>query len=535
MGDAAIQLTTGFILNNRYTVDRELGRGGVGVVYLARDEQLHSRQVVIKVLLEESYRDEWIKTKFRQEMEALSRLDHPGIVNLLDTGDLPDGRPFLVMQYVEGVLLRSLISPQGMDFERAASLIRQVGDALSAAHDRGVLHRDLKPENIMIQSPGQGELAKIIDFGLAKVLNSRVAESTAIPNVAGSFSYMSPEQLMARPVSQASDVYSFGVIVYEMLTGRRPHNPDSLFQLLDMLRAGVRVKSRDLRPSLPEAVDVAVLKALSYEPRSRQATAAEFGRQVALALVGGDSGHIPAPETARLSLHADRAAQPSLRAAWLGVALLICAILVMVKTSFFRFQSNWQFLTHPAVLCLILLLVALFGILRAKRSVLIDRFAQHRVAIVGVLAASAALLLGANMHREAIAGGLMQGEPQTQSCCVLKYSDPRGYRYTFQENSYYRIRIMPDRFNKISDYQLRIVLPPELEFADFYADRAFPVDAPLSLEPSSTNDVLKLAFPADSISAPRLLLFTTKSRNSAGAGPIRVELKTPGVSSTYAF
>src|SRR5262245_49593849 len=106
--------TPGFVLNGRYVVEQELGRGGVGVVYRALDQQLMSRKVVIKVLLENSYRDEWIRTKFRQEMEALSRIDHPGIVHLLDTGELTDGRMFLVIQFIEGTSLRGLIRPEGM-------------------------------------------------------------------------------------------------------------------------------------------------------------------------------------------------------------------------------------------------------------------------------------------------------------------------------------------------------------------------------------------------------------------------------------
>src|SRR5688572_21986268 len=110
----------GKTLKQRYLIEREIGRGGIGAIYLARDHQLMDRLVVIKVLLDRSFQDEWAKRKFYQEIEALSRIDHPGIVGVNDAGEMPDGKPYFVMQYVEGNTLRSLITPEGMDFERVA-------------------------------------------------------------------------------------------------------------------------------------------------------------------------------------------------------------------------------------------------------------------------------------------------------------------------------------------------------------------------------------------------------------------------------
>src|SRR5229473_1024772 len=108
----------GELLNGRYLIQNELKRGGMGVVYLARDQQLHSRPVVVKLLLDEAFQSEYVVQKFRQEVEALSRIDHPGIVGIIDTGELPNGKPFIVMQYVEGVTLRSAMTPEGMSLER---------------------------------------------------------------------------------------------------------------------------------------------------------------------------------------------------------------------------------------------------------------------------------------------------------------------------------------------------------------------------------------------------------------------------------
>ena len=129
--------------------------------------------MVIKVLLDQSSLDPWIRQKFLQEMEALSRIDHPGVVGVLDTGLTAEHKQFLVMQYIEGRTLRSAIEPGGMNHARAAGLIRQIAQALGAAHDKGVWHRDLKPENIMVQCLGGEEHAKLIDFGIAGIQNSR--------------------------------------------------------------------------------------------------------------------------------------------------------------------------------------------------------------------------------------------------------------------------------------------------------------------------------------------------------------------------
>ena len=189
----------GTTLDGRYLIEKELGHGGVGAVYLARDHKLHDKPVVVKVLLEKSLRDEWVVLKFQQEKEALARVDHPGVVGILDTGELPDGKPYIVMQYVEGMALRDAIKakPEGMDLERVASIIKQIGAALSAVHEKKIYHRDLKPENIMLQALGRGdEQVKIVDFGIAKIKESVIAPSTITgAATAGTIVYMSPEQL----------------------------------------------------------------------------------------------------------------------------------------------------------------------------------------------------------------------------------------------------------------------------------------------------------------------------------------------------
>jgi serine/threonine protein kinase len=279
----------GKMLGGRYIIERELGRGGMGAVYLARDKpELYSRPVVVKVLLEEALKHDWVITKFHQEIESLTRLDDPGVVGIFDAGKLDDGTPYLVMQYVEGTTLRAAMKPKGMDFEHAAAIIRQVGRSIGAAHEEGILHRDLKPENIMLRQTKSGEQqVKIIDFGIAKIKNSIAGPSPLTGLTVGTIGYMSPEQLSAKPLTSASDIYSLGVIAYEMLTGRDPFTPDSMFQLLEMQRAGVRVKPCDLRPNLPEAAQQVLLKALAFDPSERFQRAQEFGDRLAGALASG--------------------------------------------------------------------------------------------------------------------------------------------------------------------------------------------------------------------------------------------------------
>src|SRR6266567_5622242 len=269
---------SGLTLDNRYFIEKELGRGGVGAVYLARDRKLHDKRVVIKVLLDKSLQNSWVVQKFQQEKEALARVDHPGVVGILDTGELPDGKPYIVMQFIDGVTLRSQITQQGMPLDRAADIIKQIGRALGAAHDKGIFHRDLKPENIMLQSYGAGEeQVKIIDFGIAKLKDSIVAPSTMTGATAGTVAYMAPEQLGGRPVSAATDIFAMGAIAYEMVTGRKPFNPETGFELLEMQRAGVRVHPLDLRPALPGDAEWVMLRALSFDPKDRFQSAREFG------------------------------------------------------------------------------------------------------------------------------------------------------------------------------------------------------------------------------------------------------------------
>lgn len=283
----------GIKLKERYLIERELGRGGIGVVYLARDERLHSMPVVIKFLLEDSDQNSWLQKKFFQEAEALSRLNHPGIVRVIDRDQAEDGKPFFVMEFVNGEALRSVMRAEGMDFEHAAHLLRQIGQALDAAHREGICHRDLKPENIMVQVLSNGdEQIKLIDFGIAKLKNSQTGATTEVPIVAGSLNYIAPEQLLSQSVSAATDIYALGIIAYEMVTGRRPFQPDApntvaaLQQLIGMQQNEDVIPPGRLRPSLAEPAQQLILKALAFDAARRPQDARVFAEALAAALTG---------------------------------------------------------------------------------------------------------------------------------------------------------------------------------------------------------------------------------------------------------
>jgi serine/threonine protein kinase len=283
----------GSVLKDRYLLVRELSQGGFGKVFLAHDRQLHDRPVVVKIKLDHAIEDPWFERKFSEELRALALIDHPGVVGILDSGRAQDGKPFLVMQYVEGRTLRSVLTPEGLPLDRVADIVRQIGQALGAAHDKNIWHRDLKPENIMLQTlHGGEEHVKLIDFGIATI--AELAGKQTHTRMAGSPAYMAPEQISGHP-SAATDIYAFGVIAYEMVTGRKPFVPEDAVQLALLQREGVRVKPSALRPGISSAAEKRILQALSYNPNDRPASASAFGNELSQALLD------VRPDTAEMS------------------------------------------------------------------------------------------------------------------------------------------------------------------------------------------------------------------------------------------
>jgi serine/threonine protein kinase len=292
----------GQTLKARYTIQRMLGCGGVGAVYRATDLDVHNRPVVVKVLLESSSNHEWLVRKFQHESEALSLIDHPGVVKVLDRGVTSDGRPFFVMEYIKGTSLRQRAAQGDLSLREVGAIVRQIGQALGAAHDTGVVHRDLKPENIMLQTLAGGvQQVRIIDFGIAKVEDPQSASGTQGPIMAGTLLYMAPEQLEDGITSPASDLYALGVIAYELLVGQKPFQPPGpnsfalANKLITLQREGTVRAPSELRPDVPPAAENLLLSALAFDPGQRPAGTRVFGELFAEALSTGDT---PLPQMA---------------------------------------------------------------------------------------------------------------------------------------------------------------------------------------------------------------------------------------------
>jgi serine/threonine protein kinase len=317
----------GTLLNGRYLLVRQLNAGGFGTVHLAHDQQMHGRPVVVKIQINQRVDDPWFERKFSEEVRALSLLDHPGVVVAFDSGRTVDGMPFLVMQYVEGVTLREVMTPEGMPLERAAGILKQLGTALAAAHEKGIWHRDLKPENVMLQTSAGGEdRVRLIDFGIATVADVKSKYQTST-RVAGSVLYMAPEQNLGQPTA-LSDIYAMGLIAYEMVTGRRPFPADNAIQMITLQQLPVRVKPSDLRPSLPLAAEQLILQSLEVDPARRPQKARVFGDQLHNALmtpsqpIAFHTSSAPPPISAAVPAPAAKRNRKPLALAIAGIAIL---------------------------------------------------------------------------------------------------------------------------------------------------------------------------------------------------------------------
>ena len=198
----------------QYHIVSRLGGGGMGDVYLATDAKLN-RKVALKFLAEQALSDPDLRARFLREAQAAAALTHPNIVPIYDVSE-HDGRPFFVMEYVEGQSLESLLSSGRLSWTRTHAIATQICEGLQAAHDGGIIHGDIKPSNILIDS---SDRVRLVDFGLARALSESAGWSQFVTE--GTLGYASPEQLQGETLTPASDLFSFGVVLYQAVTGRR--------------------------------------------------------------------------------------------------------------------------------------------------------------------------------------------------------------------------------------------------------------------------------------------------------------------------
>ena len=265
-----------------YEIVAQLGSGGMGVVYRARDTKLE-REVAIKVLSAKGASDPERLKRFEQEARAASALDHPNIITIHEIAETDDGQPYMVMQLVEGKSLRELIQTRRLSLKDALAIAIQIAAGLSRAHRQGIVHRDLKPDNAMVNEDG---LVKILDFGLAKLSEppagselatlDRAKPRTQEGHIVGTAQYMSPEQAQGETVDARSDIFSFGAMLYEMVTGRRPFRGGNTVALLAEIVQRDPERVNTLDPSLPVDIDKIVHRALRKDPDRRFQNASDM-------------------------------------------------------------------------------------------------------------------------------------------------------------------------------------------------------------------------------------------------------------------
>ena len=280
------------LLASRYFLEKRLGRGAMGQVYLARDQNLITRKVAIKTVRPDILSDEDLQegeaiARFEREARAAASIGHPNVVHVTDFGKSADGVFFLVMEYVEGETLYHLLRREGtMNPQRAATIMRQVVAGVEAAHDEGILHRDLKPANIFLmqqkrKTGGEDGFVKVGDFGLAKIVNADRSEVTsasgpASQGIIGTPEYMAPEQMQpGEELDARADIYALGTIAYHMLGGRPPFT-GNITQLIAQKLMQAPPALATLRSDVSAEVEASIMKALAKDKHDRPPSASEW-------------------------------------------------------------------------------------------------------------------------------------------------------------------------------------------------------------------------------------------------------------------
>jgi tetratricopeptide (TPR) repeat protein/tRNA A-37 threonylcarbamoyl transferase component Bud32 len=319
-----------------YQILGELGRGGMGVVYKARQLRLN-RIVALKMILAGDYAPAETIVRFMAEAESIARVHHPHIVQIFAYGD-HDGRPYFEMEYVDGGSLADRLGGKPWPLRDAAGLVETLARAIHAAHALGVVHRDLKPANILLTNDG---IPKIADFGLAKCLDTETG-LTRTEWIVGSPSYMAPEQAGegGRPIGPMADVYSLGAILYELITGRPPFRAATILETLGQVRTDLPMAPARLRRGLPRDLATICLKCLEKDPARRYGSAAELAEDLRRFEAGEAIRARPAGAHERLWRWCRR--EPAVA----SMALALLAGLVGVATQWRRAESHLNDALH---------------------------------------------------------------------------------------------------------------------------------------------------------------------------------------------
>ena len=283
----------GKILAGRYEIIEKIGEGGMAYVFKARDNLLN-RYVAIKILKEEFSKDEVFVKRFRTEAQSAASLIHPNIVSVFDVGE-DKGISFIVMELLESKTLKDYIQAKGpLSSELTLKIAAQIASALEAAHKAHIVHRDIKPQNIILN---QNLVAKVTDFGIAKVTNTSTATITSFGKTMGSVHYFSPEHAKGGYTDAKSDLYSLGVVMYEMATGKLPFDADSPVSVALKHIQEVPIEPKQINPNVSQALNQIIMKAMEKSTANRYQTATEMLTDISIALAKPTSSLVARPQS----------------------------------------------------------------------------------------------------------------------------------------------------------------------------------------------------------------------------------------------